>query len=84
MVVSKEYLNKNDKVLIVDDFLANGNACLGLIDLVKQADGEVLGISCAIEKTHQGGYQKLVDLGYDVYSLARIEAMGDDYITFIK
>ena len=84
VVVSKEYLNEEDKVLIVDDFLANGNACLGLIDLVKQAGGEVLGISCAIEKTHQGGYQKLVDLGYDVHSLARIEAMGDDYITFIK
>ena len=45
IMVSKEYLNENDKVLIVDDFLANGNACLGLIDIVKQAKGEVLGIS---------------------------------------
>ena len=83
-MVSKEYLNENDKVLIVDDFLANGNACLGLIDIVKQAKGEVLGISCGVEKTYQGGYQKLVDLGYKVHSLARIEDMGDDFIKFVK
>lgn len=84
IMVSKEYLNKGDKVLIVDDFLANGNACLGLIDIVKQAGAEVKGISCAVEKTYQGGYQKLVDLGLDVYSLARIEEMKDGKITFVN
>ena len=54
-------LNANDKILIVDDFLANGNACLGLIDIVRQAGAEVKGISCCVEKTYQGGYQKLVE-----------------------
>ena len=84
IMVSKEYLNANDKILIVDDFLANGNACLGLIDIVRQAGAEVKGISCCVEKTYQGGYQKLVDLGYDVYSLARIEEMKDGKISFVK
>jgi xanthine phosphoribosyltransferase len=84
VLVSKEYLDKNDKVLIIDDFLANGNACLGLVDIVKQAGAEVKGISCAIEKTHQGGHQKLVDMGIDVYSLARIKDMKDGKVYFME
>ncbi len=84
IVVSKEYLNSGDKVLIVDDFLANGNACVGLIDIVKQAGAEVMGISCAVEKTYQGGYQKLVDMGIDVYSLARIKEMKDGKVYFVE
>ncbi len=84
IIVSKEYLSEKDNVLIIDDFLANGNACLGLIDIVKQAGGQVKGISCAVEKTYQGGHDKLVSLGYDVYSLARIEKMQDGNITFVK
>lgn len=83
VIVSKEYLNSSDNVLIVDDFLANGCACLGLIGVVKQAGGKVVGISSAIEKTYQGGYDKLTALGYDVYSLARIKEMVDGKITFI-
>lgn len=82
ILVSKEYLSSNDKVLIIDDFLANGNACIGLVDIVKQAGGEVVGISCAVEKTYQGGYQKLIDLGLNVYSLARIKEMKDGKISF--
>lgn len=84
IVVSKEYLNANDKILIVDDFLANGNACIGLIDVVKQAGGEVLGISCAVEKTYQGGYQKLCDMGYRVKSLARIKEMNNGQVYFVE
>ena len=84
IVVSKEYLSSDDNVLIIDDFLANGNACLGLIDIVNQAGGQVKGISCAVEKTYQGGYDKLASLGIDVYSLARIEKMQDGRITFVK
>ncbi|MBQ9781770.1 MAG: xanthine phosphoribosyltransferase [Clostridia bacterium] len=84
IVVSKEYLLSDDNVLIIDDFLANGNACLGLIDIVNQAGGQVKGISCAVEKTYQGGYDKLASLGIDVYSLARIEKMQDGKITFVK
>ena len=84
IMASKEYLHNGENVLIVDDFLANGNACLGLIDIVNQAGGQVKGISCAVEKTYQGGYQKLVDLGYDVYSLARIKKMENGKIEFMK
>ena len=84
IMASKEYLHEGEKVLIVDDFLANGNACLGLIDIVNQAGGQVKGISCAVEKTYQGGYQKLIDLGYDVYSLARIKKMENGVIEFMK
>ena len=83
IIVSKEYLSCDDKVLIVDDFLANGCACLSLIDIVNQAGGKVMGISSAVEKTYQGGYEKLTALGYDVYSLARISEMKDGEITFI-
>ena len=84
VMASKEYLHKGENVLIVDDFLANGNACLGLVDIVNQAGGQIKGISCAIEKTYQGGYQKLVDLGYDVYSLARIKKMENGTIEFME
>lgn len=84
IMVSKEYLGENDNVLIVDDFLANGNACLGLIDIVKQAGGTVKGISCCVEKTYQGGYDKLTAAGYDVYSLARIAEMKDGKIKFVE
>ena len=84
IIVSKEYLSSEDNVLIVDDFLANGNACLGLIDIVNQAGGKVVGISCAVEKTYQGGYDKLTAKGIEVYSLARIEKMEDGKIYFVK
>ena len=84
IILSKEYLTENDNVLIIDDFLANGNACIGLVDIIKQAGATLKGISCAVEKTYQGGYQKLVDMGIDVYSLARIKKMKDGKITFIE
>ena len=83
LVVSKEYLHKGDKVLIVDDFLASGEACMALASIVEQAGAVVVGISCAIEKTDQGGYDRLVKNGYNVYSLARIAHMSEDgTITF--
>ena len=84
IMASKEYLHEGENVLIVDDFLANGNACIGLIDICNQAGAKVKGISCAVEKTYQGGYQKLVDLGYDVYSLARISKMENGKIEFVE
>ena len=52
--------------------------------IVKQAGAEVKGISCAIEKTHQGGHQRLVDMGIDVYSLARIKDMKDGKVYFME
>ena len=84
-MVSKEYLLPTDRVLIVDDFLASGNATIGLADLVEQAGATLVGVCCAVEKTFQGGYERLVSRGYKVVSLARISEMTDDgKISFIK
>ena len=77
--VSKPYLCSEDKVLIVDDFLADGQAAKALIDLVKQAGGEVVGIGIAIEKGQQQGGIILREAGYKLESIAIIESM--DYKT---
>lgn len=84
ILVSKEYLHRGERVLIVDDFLALGNAALGLIDIVRQAGATPVGVSCAIEKSFQGGHDLLVKEDVDVYSLARIESMSDESLTFVK
>ena len=84
VVVSKKYLNKNDHVLIIDDFLANGCALEGLMDIVRQAGGTVEGIGVAIEKGFQGGgdkFRAMKDVPYK--ALAVIEsASAEDGITF--
>ncbi len=77
--VSRPYLTAEDKVLIVDDFLADGEASHALIDLVSQAGGEVVGIGIAVEKGQQKGGQRLRDEGYHLESIAIIESM--DYET---
>ena len=73
VTVNNKYLNKGDKILIVDDFLAEGNAALGLIDLCRQAGAEVVGVAIVIEKGFQGGRKKLEDLGIKVVSAAIID-----------
>lgn len=73
--ISKPYLHATDKVLIVDDFLADGEAAHALIHLVKQAGGEIAGIGIAIEKGQQKGGTMLRNEGYRVESLAIIESM---------
>ena len=76
--VSRPYLTAEDKVLIVDDFLADGQASKALIDIVHQAGGEVVGIGIAIEKGFQDGGAKLREAGYDLQSLAIVESMDPD------
>jgi len=78
VIVSREYLHPQDRVLIVDDFLATGNALLGLMDLVTMAGGTVVGCGVAIEKQFQGGGDKLRAMGVRVESLAKIRSMSDD------
>jgi len=73
--VSRPYLLPTDRVLIVDDFLANGQAVHALIDLVNQAGGEVVGIGIAVEKGQQDGGRTLREEGYRLESLAIIDAM---------
>ena len=74
--VSKPYLHATDKVLIVDDFLADGQAMHALIDLVHQAGGEVVGIGIAVEKGQQKGGAMLREKGYHLESIAIIDEMN--------
>ncbi len=82
VVVSKEFLDENERVLIIDDFLANGKALLGLIDILNQAKAETVGCCCAIEKGFQGGGDQLRAQGVRVESLAIIAEMTDTTIAF--
>ena len=82
ITVPKDYINNEDKVLIIDDFLANGKALEGLIDIVNQAGAKVVGCTCAIEKGFQGGGDKLRKAGYKVESLAVIDKMSPEEIEF--
>ena len=78
IMVSKRFLGKGDKVLIIDDFLAIGNALNGLIDLVKDSGAELAGCGVVIEKGYQGGGDKLREQGIKVESLAIVESMNHE------
>ena len=84
VVVTKEYLSPDDRILIVDDFLAHGSALAGLINIVEQAGATVVGCVAAIEKGFQMGGDRLRAQGYRIESLAIIDEMTDDGITFRK
>ncbi len=75
VIVAKKFLSEEDHVLIIDDFLANGCALQGLIQIVKQAGGTVEGIGIAIEKGFQTGGKVIRNLGYQLESLAIVDAM---------
>ena len=80
--VSKKYIKENDKVLIIDDFLANGKAAAGLVDVVRQAGAEVVGVGIVIEKGFQPGRKAIEDMGIKVESLAIVESMEPGKINF--
>ena len=82
VVVSKKFLTPADRVLIIDDFLANGCAARGLIDLVEQAGAVLEGVGIVIEKGFQDGGRELRESGVDVRSLAIIESMSDNNLVF--
>lgn len=82
VVVTKEYLSADDRILIVDDFLAHGSALNGLINIVGQAGATVVGCVAAIEKGFQMGGDSLRAKGYRVESLAIVDEMTDNEITF--
>ena len=82
--VSNKYIYEEDRILIIDDFLANGQAALGLIDIVKQAKAHIVGIGIVIEKAFQDGGQILRDHGYRVESLARISSLADGKVRFLS
>ena len=84
IAISNKHLNSHDKALVIDDFLANGQAALGLADLIHQANAEVVGIGIVIEKSFQSGRQLLLDKGYRVESLARVQSLENGTVTFCR
>lgn len=82
VIVSKDFIGENDRILIIDDFLAEGNALLGLIDLCKQAGAEVVGCAIAVEKGFQNGRKKVEEKGVRVESLAIVESMSEGTVVF--
>ena len=82
VVVAKEFINPEERILIVDDFLAHGSALTGLISIVEEAGASLAGCVAAIEKGFQMGGDKLRAQGYRVDSLAIVDEMTDDGITF--
>ena len=84
VILSKSFLGEKDNVLIIDDFLAEGNALLGLIDLCNQAGAKIAGCAIAIEKGFQPGRKKVEALGIRVESLAIVQEMKDDAVIFRK
>ena len=80
--VGAEYLNAEDTVLILDDFLANGKAALGLADIIEQASAKVGGFGFVIEKSFQDGGKTLRQMGFVVESLEIIREIKDNRIVF--
>ena len=82
LIVSPEYLGKNERVLIIDDFLASGQTIMGLVRLAQAAGSDVVGIGTVIEKRFEGGYELLSDLNVPVESLTIITDMSEGKIVF--
>lgn len=80
--VSGDFLTKDDKVVFIDDFLANGNAAVGVYDIIKQSGAELYGMGFIIEKSFQDGGRRLRELGIHVESLAKIKELGANKIIF--
>ena len=84
LTLSSKFISENDHVLIIDDFLANGEAATGAIRLLRKAHATIGGIGILIEKSFQPGHEKLESHGFDVYSLARISHLAENEIEFIE
>ncbi len=78
IIVSKKFLSENDRVLLIDDFLAKGAALCGLVDIVRQAGAEVVGAGIAVEKAFQDGGERVRELGVRVESLAKVASMSSE------
>ncbi|MST73990.1 xanthine phosphoribosyltransferase [Roseburia sp. MUC/MUC-530-WT-4D] len=83
LTLSANYIGEKDHVLIIDDFLANGEAATGAIRLLRKAHATIAGVGILIEKSFQPGREKIKSQGFEVYSLARVSKMQKDYIEFI-
>ncbi len=83
LTLSKKFITEKDHVLIIDDFLANGEAATGAIRLLREAHATVAGVGILIEKSFQPGREKLIEQGHEVYSLARVGKLEKNYIEFL-
>ena len=84
IAISNKHISSADKALVIDDFLANGQAALGLIDLIHQAKAEVVGVGIVIEKSFQPGRDILLEKGYRVESLARVKSLANGTVEFVR
>lgn len=84
LTLSKKYITSEDHVLLVDDFLANGEAATAAIRLIRMSHATIAGLGVLIEKSFQPGHEKLKGQGIEVYALARIGKMGENYIEFLE
>jgi len=82
LIISPEYLQSGERILIIDDFLATGSTIQGLVRLAQTAGSEIVGIGALIEKSFEGGRELLRPLGVPIESLACIQSMDGDKITF--
>ncbi|MGX7419585.1 xanthine phosphoribosyltransferase [Carnobacterium gallinarum] len=83
IAVSKNYLAESDNVLLIDDFLANGQAAIGLLEICQQAGAQVSGMGIVIEKSFQKGRQIIEESGIEIASLARIQAFENGVVKFV-
>ena len=84
IAISNKHIRSADKAFVIDDFLANGQAALGLIDLIHQAKAEVVGVGIVIEKSFQPGRDILLEKGYRVESLARVKSLANGTVEFVR
>lgn len=84
ITISKKFLSADDHILLIDDFLANGEAAMGLIQLVEQAGATVVGIGIVIEKSFQPGARKIKEKGYPVESLVQIASLQNGTVQFLN
>jgi len=84
LTLSKKFISPEDNILVIDDFLAYGEAAQGAIRLIEEAGAKVAGIGIVIEKSFQPGRRSLEDKGYEVYSLARVNKLGKGVIEFVE
>lgn len=83
LTLSRKFVSSEDHILLIDDFLANGEAATGAIRLIRKSHATIAGIGILIEKSFEPGREKLLQQGIEVYSLARIAKMGEGFVDFV-
>ena len=84
LTASRRYISADDRVIVIDDFLAFGEAALGACSLIEKAGARVVGIGAVIEKAFQPGHDRIIKLGYDLHSLARVSRMAPGEREFVE